>query len=90
MKPVPVDDHWNCGVCGCSWNGYSLAENCDHGIIGCLCDDDENNVCPEHYISKQHVREVIMEVIQKNCVCTDEIECKSCYSIRKIYKGLRL
>lgn len=29
-NPIKVENHWNCGVCGCSHDYKSQAENCDH------------------------------------------------------------
>ena len=29
-EPKPVDDHWDCGICGCSHRTYEEAMNCKH------------------------------------------------------------
>lgn len=31
-NPIDMGDHFNCGVCGCSWTTRLAAELCDHGV----------------------------------------------------------
>ena len=62
-SPIQVDDHWNCGVCGCSWPTETQAENCDGDhdkiikqTIKVLCKEEVmEKICHKIYQYSQHL-----------------------------------